>query len=130
MMVIFEEERAAVSVLDDGALGDVRTRLRGPLLLPADAGYDDVRRVFNAMIDRRPAAIVRCADTNDVVTAVGFARRHGLPLTVRGGGHGVSGHCVCDGGLMVDLSLMKGIAVDPERRVATAEPGLRLGEFV
>jgi FAD/FMN-containing dehydrogenase len=129
-MVISEQGIPSASVLDTGALSALRTRLRGALLLPQDPNYDDTRRVFNAMIDRRPAAIARCADTADVVAAVGFARDHGLPLAVRGGGHGVAGHCVCDGGLMVDLSLMKGIAVDPERRVATAGAGLRRGEFV
>ncbi|MEA2531457.1 MAG: hypothetical protein QOG89_3101, partial [Thermomicrobiales bacterium] len=129
-MVISEQGIPSASVLDTGALSALRTRLRGALLLPQDPDYDDTRRVFNAMIDRRPAAIARCADTADVVAAVGFARDHGRPLAVRGGGHGVAGHCVCDGGLMVDLSLMKGIAVDPERRVATAGAGLRLGEFV
>jgi FAD/FMN-containing dehydrogenase len=129
-MVISAHNRASTSVLDDEALSNLRTRLRGALVLPADADYDVVRRIFNAMIDRRPAAIVRCADTNDVVTAVNFARDHGLPISVRGGGHGVAGHCVCDDGLMVDLSLMKGITVDAERRVAIAGPGLRLGEFV
>ena len=129
-MVISEQTRAVASVLDDGAVQELRTRLRGELVLPQDPDYDDARRIFNAMIDRRPAAIARCADTNDVVAALGFARDHGLPLTVRGGGHGVAGHSVCDDGLMIDLSTMTGIDVDPVRRVATAQAGLRLGEFV
>ena len=129
-MVISEQERAPTPAPDAVVLDGLRARLRGELVLPQDPDYDEVRRVFNAMIDRRPAAIARCADTDDVVVAVGFARDHGLPLTVRGGGHAVPGYAVADGGLMVDLSLMKGIAVDPERRVAVAQPGLRLGEFV
>jgi len=129
-MVLSEQERTTDFVAGDDALRDLRARLSGPLVLPQDSDYDAVRQVFNAMIDRHPAVIARCAATDDVVTALAFARNHGLPVSVRGGGHGVTGHCVSDGGLMIDLSLMKGIAVDPDRRVATAQPGLRLGEFV
>ncbi len=129
-MVISEQERAPAMDLSQGALGELRTRLRGALVLPEDPDYDDTRRVFNAMIDRRPAAIARCADAADVVVAVGFARDYGLALAVRGGGHGVAGHCVCDGGLMVDLSPIKQVVVDPDRGVASAGAGLRLGEFV
>lgn len=103
---------------------------RGEVVLPGDDGYDEVRKVFNGMIDRRPALIARCADTHDVVRSVRFAREHDLLVSVRGGGHSVAGHGVCDGGMMIDLSLMKGIEVDAENRVAKAEPGLRLGEFV
>ncbi len=123
-------EHAPASASDRAALVDLRARLHGALVLSEDPEYDEVRRIFNAMIDRRPVAIARCADTADVVATVGFARDRGLPLTVRGGGHNVAGHAVADGALMVDLSPMKGIAVDVERRVATAGPGLRLGEFV
>jgi FAD/FMN-containing dehydrogenase len=116
--------------LSADVFNDVRTRLHGTLVLPDDPDYDEVRRIYNAMIDRRPAAIARCLDTTDVVTAVAFARQQHLSVSVRGGGHGVAGHCVCDDGLMIDLSLMKGIEIDVDRRVATAQPGLRLGEFV
>ena len=129
-MVLSEHERAMPTVLGDAGLRELRGRLIGPLVLPQDPDYDDVRRVFNAMIDRHPAVIARCATTDDVVTSLAFARSRDLSVSVRGGGHGVAGHCVSDGGLMIDLSLMKGIAVDPDRRVATAQPGLRLGEFV
>jgi FAD/FMN-containing dehydrogenase len=129
-MVISEQARTAATVLEDGAFQELRTRLCGELVLPQDPAYETVRRIFNAMIDRRPAAIARCADTDDVVAALGFARRHGLLISVRGGGHGVAGQSVCDDGLVIDLSTMKGIDVDPVRRVATAQPGLRLGEFV
>ncbi|HEY4408458.1 MAG TPA: FAD-binding oxidoreductase, partial [Acidimicrobiia bacterium] len=87
------------------------------------------RRVFNAMIDRRPAAIVRCTGSGDVLAAVNHARIYGLPLSVRGGGHSVAGTAVCEGGIMVDLSQMKGIRVDPAASVAEAQPGLTLGEF-
>jgi FAD/FMN-containing dehydrogenase len=114
----------------DGAVNALRDRLNGNLEQPGDPGYDDARRVFNAMIDRHPAAIVRCADSSDVVEAVNFARESGLLVTVRSGGHGVAGHCIADDGLMIDLSPMKGLTVDTERRIAYAQPGLRLGEFI
>lgn len=107
----------------------LRKRLRGELLLPADSGYDEGRRVYNAMIDRRPAVIVRCAGTEDVVAAIQFAREHGLPVSIRGGGHNVAGNAVCDGGVMIDCSGMKGIEVDTKKRTARAQPGLTLGEF-
>ncbi len=113
----------------EAAIEGLRNCLRGQLLRPDDAGYDAARRVFNGMIDRRPALIARCAGAADVVAGVGFAREHGLPLSVRGGGHSVAGTAVCEGGLMLDLAGMKGIRVDPARRIARAQPGLTLGEF-
>jgi FAD/FMN-containing dehydrogenase len=103
--------------------------LRGTVLRPTDLGYDAARRVFNAMIDRHPALIVACAEAGDVVRAVEFARAHGLPVSAKGGGHSVAGNAVCDGGVMLDLSGMKRIVVDPEGEVAVAQPGLTLGEF-
>ena len=103
---------------------------RGEVVLPTNEGYDDVRRVFNGMIDRHPALIARCVNTHDVVRSVRFAREHDLLVSVRGGGHSVAGHGVCDGGMMIDLSLMKGVEVDAKNRVAKAGPGLRLGEFI
>ena len=103
---------------------------RGEVVLLGADGYDEVRKVFNGMIDRRPALIARCVDTHDVVRCVRFARQHDMLVSVRGGGHSVAGHGVCDGGMMIDLSLMKDIEVDAENRVAKAGPGLRLGEFI
>jgi FAD/FMN-containing dehydrogenase len=114
----------------DGAFNALRDRLNGHLVQRGDAEFEDTRRVFNAMIDRHPAAIVRCADSSDVVEAVNFARESGLLVTVRSGGHGVAGHCIADDGLMIDLSPMKGLTVDTDRRIAYAQPGLRLGEFI
>lgn len=108
----------------------LRDALHGQLIVPGDATYDEARTVFNRMIDRRPAAIIECADTSDVVAAVNFARESGLTLTVRSGGHGVAGHCIADGGIMIDLGPMKGLTVDTERHIARAQPGLRLGEFI
>src|SRR6266545_3281189 len=103
--------------------------LTGPLLAEGDTGYDDARKIWNRMIDRRPALIARCAGADDVVTAVRFGRDHDLLTSVRGGGHNVTGHAVCEGGLMIDLSPMKSAQVDPEKRVLRAEPGLTWKEL-
>jgi FAD binding domain-containing protein/berberine-like enzyme len=97
--------------------------LRGQLLRPGDGNYDDARRVWNGMIDKRPALIVRAAGVVDVIQAVEFARESGLVLAVRGGGHNVSGNAVCDGGLTLDLSLMRSVRVDPKRQSLSAEGG-------
>ena len=121
--------QGADTVLKETAIEAFRTSLRGELLRPADAGYDAARKVWNAMIDKHPALIVRCAGVADVITAVNFARAHNLLIAVRGGGHNVAGNAVCDGGLMIDLSRMKGMRVDPAHRTARAEPGLTWGEF-
>ncbi|GGY01062.1 FAD-linked oxidase [Litchfieldella qijiaojingensis] len=107
-------------------LGD---RLQGQLFQPEAEGYDDARKVFNAMIDRRPALIVRCADVTDVIAAVHFARETELPIAVRGGGHSVVGSAVCDEGLVIDLSGMKDVSVDPDKRTARAEGGTTWGDF-
>jgi FAD/FMN-containing dehydrogenase len=104
-------------------------RLRGSVILPDHPDYEAARKVWNGMVDKRPAIIVRCAGARDVVAAVDFARDHGLPVAVRGGGHNVAGAAVCDDGLVIDLSRMKRIEVDAERRTARAEAGLNLGEF-
>jgi hypothetical protein len=120
--------------VDVGAIaGSIRrmlgSGLRGPVTYPGDIGYDPARTVFNGMIDRRPLAVVRCAAASDVVRCVELARRHDLPLTVRGGGHSVAGNAVGDDAVMLDLSGMKAIQVDPEARTVRAEPGLTLAEF-
>src|SRR5919199_22899 len=91
-------------VLGEATLGDLQASLRGALLRPGDDGYDAARRVWNGMIDKRPALIARCAGAADVISAVNFARNNNLLVSVRGGGHNVSGNAVCDGGLMIDLS--------------------------
>lgn len=117
------------SVLTAATVQDFASQLRGALLRPGDAGYDDARKIWNAMIDKRPALIARCVGVADVIHCVDFARTHNLLVAVRGGGHNVAGNAVCDGGLVIDLSCMKGMRVDPVRRTARAEPGLTLGEF-
>jgi len=116
-------------MVEEAALRGLQGRLRGNLLTPADAGYDDARRIHNGMFDRRPAVIVRCLGTADVVDAVRFARQHDLELAIRAGGHSVAGKSVCDGGLMLDLTLMKGIHVDPGGRTVRAQAGATWGDF-
>jgi FAD/FMN-containing dehydrogenase len=119
----------SASPIDEGAIQTFRMSLGGALLQPGDEGYETARRTFNAMIDKRPALIARCAGTGDVIKAVRFAREHDLLVSVRGGGHNVAGNAVCDGGLMIDLSPMKGIRVDPVTRTVRAQTGLTWREF-
>ena len=114
--------------LDDRAIGEFEASVRGPVLRPGDEGYDQARQVYNAMIDRRPAVIVRPTGTADVMTAVDFARDHDLVISVKGGGHNVAGNAVCDDGLMIDLGLMSAVRVDPEARTARVSPGATLGD--
>ena len=109
-----------IAAIERSAVELLRARFRGALLQPDEEGYDEARRIWNGAIDRRPALIARCAGADDVVAAVRFAREHDLLVSVRGGGHAVAGHAVCDGGLMIDLSLMKAIRVDPVARTARA----------
>ncbi|MES2264442.1 MAG: FAD-binding oxidoreductase [Pseudomonadota bacterium] len=110
-------------------LDELRASLRGKLFQPEDADYDEARTIWNAMIDRQPAVIVRCAGTADVRAALAFARDHGLPLAVRGGGHNIAGSALCDDGLVIDLSAMKSVQIDPEQRRAYVEGGATLHDF-
>lgn len=110
-------------------IDSLRLHLAGDALLPGDAGYDEAREVWNAMIDRRPALIVRCESQDDVELAVRFGREHDLLVSIRGGGHNIAGNAVCDDGLMIDLSPMKRVEVDPASRRATVEPGCTLADF-
>ena len=118
-----------MATLDQASIVDLSARFSGVLLRPGESGYDNVRQVHNGMIDRRPALIAGCVGNADIVDAVNFARTHGLELAVRGGGHNVAGRAVCDDGLMLDMSLMKGIQVDPVRRTARAQGGVTWREF-
>jgi FAD/FMN-containing dehydrogenase len=110
-------------------IGELRTRFRGALLRPGEEGYDEARRVWNGAIDRRPALIARCAGADDVSEAVRYARERDLVISVRGGGHAVAGHGVCEGGVMIDLSLMKAVRVDPAARTVRAAGGLLWAEL-
>ena len=107
----------------------LRQAIRGELVVPDDPAYDQARRVWNGMIDKRPLAVIYCVDSDDVITAVNFARSQNLLVAVRAGGHNVAGSSVCNAGVVIDVSRMKRIEVDPVRRVARAQAGLNLGEF-
>jgi FAD/FMN-containing dehydrogenase len=114
--------------LDKKQIDDFKAQVRGGVLTPADAEYDEARSVWNALIDRRPALIVRCLGTQDVIATVKFARQHRASLSIKGGGHNIAGLAVCDGGVMLDMSRARGVWVDPAARVARAEAGCLLGD--
>ena len=116
-----ESHEAVISALEG--------RIRGQLLRPADPGYDDARSVWNAMIDRRPALIARCLGVPDVIACVNAAREHGMPVSIKGGGHNIAGLAVRDDALMLDMSLMRGVWVDRAERVAQAQAGCLLGDL-
>lgn len=121
-----EGERRALSANTVDAL---RRALRGALCFPGDAGFEEARTLWNAMIDRHPAAVIRAAGASDVMETVRLAAHHGVLLSVRGGGHNIAGSAVCEGGLMLDLSQMVGVRVDPQARTARVEPGARLSDL-
>jgi FAD/FMN-containing dehydrogenase len=121
--------RGVDAILEEGAVQEFKASLHGPLLRPDDAGYEEARKVWNGMIDRRPALIASCAGVADVITAVNFARTHQVLVSVRGGGHNAPGNAICEGGLMIDLAGMRSIRVDPIRRTARAEGGATWGDF-
>lgn len=110
------------------AIQELQTQIRGRVIVPGDEGYEQSRRVYNGMIDRRPAAIARCVDVADVIASVGFAQANAVPLAVRGGGHSGPGLGTCDGGLVIDLSSMKGIRVDTDARTVRVEGGSTWGD--
>ena len=115
--------------LDDAIVQDFTASLRGEVLRPTDEGYDEARTIHNGMIDRRPTLIARCAGVADVMASVQFARDQQLLVSVRGGGHSVPGFSVCDGGLMIDLSRMRGVRVDATGQTARAEGGATWEDF-
>jgi FAD/FMN-containing dehydrogenase len=117
------------TILDDAHIGNLSERISGAVLARHDPGYDQARAVHNGLVDRKPALIVRCLTADDVVAALAFARRAQLEVSVRGGGHNVAGRAVADGGVMIDLALMKGITVDPTARTATVEGGVVWAEL-
>jgi FAD/FMN-containing dehydrogenase len=119
----------ADAALDETVVERFGSGLRGELLSPESTAYDEARKVWNGLVDKHPALIVRCAGVGDVIDSVNFARQNDLLVAVRGGGHNVAGNAVCDGGLVIDLSPMKGVRVDPERCTVRAESGATLGDL-
>ena len=117
------------TLLPEAAVEELKQSLRGELLRPSSAGYDEARSIWNAAFDKRPALIVQCAGVSDIISSVNFGRTHGIPVAVRGGGHNVSGSGACDGALMLDMSRMKSVRVNPVSRTAIAEPGVTWAEF-
>jgi FAD/FMN-containing dehydrogenase len=117
------------ATIDDAAAAELAAQVSGSVLGPQDAGYDRARAVHNGLVDRRPALIVRCRTTHDVVAALEFARREGHEVSIRGGGHNVAGRAVSEGGVMIDLAELKGISIDPDAATATAEGGVTWAEL-
>ena len=113
--------------MDNAIIQKLKKTIRGEVLCEGDNTYDDVRVIHNGMIDKRPAVIVQCTGTADVIDSVNIAREHDLLVAVRGGGHGVAGNALCDGGLMIDLSPMNSVRVDPQARIAWVQGGAPLG---
>src|SRR5512132_1882019 len=130
MSIVEVADRAeALTTVDSAAVDALGADLRGTVVLPGQAGCDEARTVWNAMIDRRPALAVRCMGAADVIRSIRFARKHDLALAVRGGGHNIAGNAVCDGGLLVDLSQMRSVWVDAMSGRARVGPGATLGDF-
>lgn len=115
--------------VSSNAVDELKTAVRGQVLLPGDASFEQARSIWNAMIDRHPAIILRCAGAADVRQGVAFARDNGLPLAIRGGGHNIGGSALCDDGVVLDLSQMKSVHIDPAARRAYVEPGATLHDF-
>ncbi len=107
----------------------LQSKVKGKIVLPGDPNYDEVRQIWNAMIDRRPAVIVQCAEADDVPYAISFARENGLDISIRGAGHNIAGNALCDDGVMIDFSTMRGVRVDAAKRRAYVEPGATLADF-
>lgn len=128
-MVQVSKRSSGTRRIPDATIRQLRTHVKGQVIVPGDAEYDESRRLWNGMIDKRPAVIVRCRGVADVVQAVNFAREQGLPVTVRGGGHNVSGNAMSAGGLTIDLTEMSAVRVDAAARVVRAEGGARLGDL-
>ena len=127
--VRIQTTKGVSAIFGEAAIRDLTASLRGQMLVPGDAGYDAARTMWNGMFDRKPSLIARCAGVADVIQCVNFARTHELLVSVRGGDHSLAGHSVCDGGLMIDLSPMRSIRVDPVNQTARAEGGARWRDF-
>src|SRR5215468_5801399 len=121
--------KAPTKTISQDMVSALRGKVRGTVALPGEDGYDAARSIWNAMIDRRPALVVRCLGAADVINAVTLARNEKLLVSVRSGGHNIAGNAVCDGGLLIDLSLMRSVHVNPAARTARVEPGATLADF-
>jgi FAD/FMN-containing dehydrogenase len=118
-----------MTTLLNETLEKLKTKVKGSVVLPDDPNYDEVRKIWNAMIDRRPAVIVQCAEANDVPHAIAFARENDLEISIRGAGHNIAGNSLCDNGVMIDFSTMGNVRIDTQKRRAYVEPGATLGDF-
>ncbi|MCI0453585.1 MAG: FAD-binding oxidoreductase, partial [Candidatus Dadabacteria bacterium] len=118
-----------MTTLLNEATEELKGKVKGQLVLPGDPNYEEVRKIWNAMINRRPAVIVQCAKADDVSHAIRLARRNGLEISIRGAGHNIAGNAVCEGGMMIDFSNMKNVRVDAAKRRAYVEPGATLADF-
>src|SRR6187431_2378897 len=114
--------------LSNAIIDGFKSQFRGNVLLPSDGAYNEVRQIWNAMIDRKPGVIARCTSVQDVIQAVNFARTNNLVVSIRGGGHNIAGNAVCDDGIMIDMSLMKNVTVDLATRRAKVDPGCTLAD--
>src|SRR5262249_38748218 len=119
----------AGKTVDESQIGTFKAGLNGKILTDSDTGYDDARTIWNAMIDRRPALIAQALGADDVKRAVDFARENDLLLSIKGGGHNIAGNAVCEGGFMIDLSLMNSVEVDADLKRANVGPGAKLADF-
>ena len=115
--------------MNDQIFNELKDKLEGKVIQPSDANYDELRKIWNAMIDRKPAAIVQCSGPNDVSSTLRFARENNVEFSVRGAGHNIAGNSICDGGIVIDLSGMKKVTVDENQKKAFVEPGATLGDF-
>ncbi|MBN3946379.1 MAG: FAD-binding oxidoreductase [Nostoc sp. NMS7] len=118
-----------MTTLLNDKLGTLKTNVKGYVVLPDDPRYDEVREIWNAMIDRRPAVIVQCAEASDIAVAIAWARENGVEISIRGAGHNIAGNAVCDNGIMIDLSTMKNVRIDAPKKRAYVEPGATLSDF-
>jgi FAD/FMN-containing dehydrogenase len=118
-----------MTTLPNETIERLKTNVKGHVVLPDDPNYDEVRKIWNAMIERKPAVIVQCAEASDVPQAIALARENGLEISIRGGGHNIAGNSLCDRGVMIDLSTMKNVRIDTQKRRAYVEPGATLNDF-
>jgi FAD/FMN-containing dehydrogenase len=123
-----ESEKGMMNISKE-ATENLKSKVKGQIVLPSDPSYDEIRQIWNAMIDRRPALIVRCAEASDVPHAISFARENGLEISIRGAGHNIAGNALCDNGVMIDFSAMRNVRVDAEKKRAYVEPGAILADF-